>query len=379
MLTPGFEQEAQDIDKLLKDIVNNFDNLETGTYLKIYIFVSHYGNKDEEAEYLYRYIMNFIEEKTKELSERLKDKPKSEIIDLFIDIANKMDIIIHFLMKTFGYLDFYYVRSKNLDKITKVALGIYRKNIFLPIQNQLIEEVNKLLKEDRLGKKEHRAKIKQILNIMKTMDLSSPKIFRKEKSIIWENEKKDEIESLDNQEKWFNLFTKDTEEFLAEKLKEDIQKNSIPEYISKQLEFLKEEKQRQEELSINEIFLKRLNEVIYKKIIEGNLKEIIEEDTGLNSMLENHKFEELTNLFELFKFYEPSLKELANVVAEYVKTRGKLLREKEEIKAKPELFAQQLTELQNEINSMVEKCFKNNEIILSAEKKVFNELMNTEN
>ena len=50
--------------------------------------------------------------------------------------------------------------------------------------------------------------------------------------------------------------------------------------------------------------------------------------------------------------------------------------ESEEIKAKPESLSQRLSELQKEINSIVENCFKNNEIILSAVKQKFGELMN---
>ena len=382
MVLPEFEKNFSNIDKDIKDIIGDFlvdnnDQVKQHDYLKIYNFVFHYGNVYENAEYLYKYFIQIIKENTKELAKKLKDKPNSEIIELFIDISCKMNKIIFFMVHTFSYVDFYFIISRNLKKLTECALEIYRNYLFLPVQNQLIEEVNKLLKEDRLGKKEHRDKIKQILNIMKTMDLSNPKIFKKNNVCIWESRNKEEEKSLDIQNNWFNLFMKDFEEFLDSKVKEDIQKNSIPEYVSIQLEFLKEEKQRQEELFINEIFLPRLNEFIYKKIIGENMKEIIEKDTGFKSMLENQKYEEITNLYELIKFYEPSLKELAKVFHEYVQKRGKLLKEKEEIKTNQELFVQQLTELQNEINSVVEKCFKNNEILLSAAKQAFNELMNT--
>ena len=55
------------------------------------------------------------------------------------------------------------------------------------------------------------------------------------------------------------------------------------------------------------------------------------------------------------------------------------MKEKKEIKEKPELYGQQITEFQNEINSMIEKCFENNEMILSKSKSIFNEdFMNNE-
>ena len=380
-LDPIFVNELKNIDNILKNeiIKNILDgteiNFKIDHYLSIYNFVSKYGNRDIEASHLYEYFNNTLKETFEELSKNLKDKQNNEIIDLFIDFAKKIDIIISFMYNTFSYLEYYYVRNFNKEKILKCALEIYKKYIFLPIQKQVTDEVNKLLKEDRLGKKEYFQKIKKILSIMKTMDLSSPAILKNEKKeLVW-IEKDSEKKNTSIQKYWFDLFLKDTEEFLIAKIKEDLQKNSIPEFITIQLKFLEEEKERQKEV-INEIFIKELNELIYKKIIEDNMKEIIEKESGLKDMLKNNKNEELTNLYELFKLHEPSLKELAKIFVEYVENRGKLLSESEEIKAKPESYPQCLNELQKEINSIVENCFKNNEIILSAVKVKFGELMN---
>ena len=102
-------------------------------------------------------------------------------------------------------------------------------------------------------------------------------------------------------------------------------------------------------------------------------------DTGFIHMLDNHKYEDLTNLFKLFKFNEKNLEVISKALAEYISKKGNLLKEKKEIKEKPELYGQQITEFQNEINSMIEKCFENNEMILSKSKSIFNEdFMNNE-
>ena len=138
----------------------------------------------------------------------------------------------------------------------------------------------------------------------------------KKKRKFW-IEKDSEKKNTSIQKYWFDLFMKDTEEFLIAKIKEDLQKNSIPEFIKSQLKFLEEEKERQKEV-INETPIKELNELIYKKIIEDNMKEIIEKDCGLKDMLKNNKNEELTHLYELFKLHEPSLNELAKIFVEYV-------------------------------------------------------------
>jgi DNA-binding MarR family transcriptional regulator len=346
--------------------------------LEVYNFVSHWGNKDEESCHLYKYFSDLLESSLGELAKELKDKPNSEIIDIFLNVANRADILISFMNKTFSYLDFYYVKSKStIKKLLVKALEIYKKKIFLPIQTQLTDEINKLIKEDRFGKMDNRLRIKKSLIIMKTMDLTTPKIYKENNAIIWDNEIKDENPDPPIQKNWFDLFMKDTEQFTSTKAMQDIQNRSTPEYVLTELKFLDEEKNRQEEL-LNELFLPRLNALIYEKIIGTNMKELVEMESGVKNMLENNKYNELTNLYELFKFYEPSLHEVAKVFRAYIEKRGNALRGDKEIYKDPKKMVPKLIDLQKEINSLVKECFKNNDILQSAKDRAFYEFMKTD-
>ena len=70
-------------------------------------------------------------------------------------------------------------------------------------EKQILIEKNKLnktdinRKDDRLGKNQHRAKINIILNVMKTMDLSSPKLYKKEQKIIWNKKERKFVKEKD--------------------------------------------------------------------------------------------------------------------------------------------------------------------------------------
>ena len=316
-LDPKYLMEKPEIGDLLEKILIKYlvagifpETASQDSYLKVYNFVSHYANKDEEAGDLYVYFEEKIKAVSSELVKELTNKSNSEIIDLFIDVANRMDIFISFMSKTFSYVDFYYVKSKpEKKKLLTTALFIYRENIFKPVQKQLTEEVNKLLKEDRYGRKENRIKIKKVLSIMKTMDLTSPKIFKENNAVVWVNEKKDDNAENPIQKYWFNLYKEDTIQFTASKSMQDIQNRSTPEYVLIQLKFLDEEKNRQEEL-LNEIFLSDLNYIIYEEIIGRNMIELVQMDSGVKSMLKNNKYNELTDLYELFKFWESILHEV---------------------------------------------------------------------
>ena len=381
-LDPKYLMEKPEIGDLLEKILIKYlvagifpETASQDSYLKVYNFVSHYANKDEEAGDLYVYFEEKIKAVSSELVKELTNKSNSEIIDLFIDVANRMDIFISFMSKTFSYVDFYYVKSKpEKKKLLTTALFIYRENIFKPVQKQLTEEVNKLLKEDRFGRKENRIKIKKVLSIMKTMDLTSPKIFKENNAVVWVNEKKDDNAENPIQKYWFNLYKEDTIQFTASKSMQDIQNRSTPEYVLIQLKFLDEEKNRQEEL-LNEIFLPELNAAIYEQIIGKHMENLIYMDSGVNNMLVNNKYEELTNLYELFKFYEESLRKVAVVFRAYIEKRGNALRENKEIYKDPKKMVPQLIDLQKEINTLVKNCFKNNDILQSAKDRAFYEFM----
>jgi DNA-binding MarR family transcriptional regulator len=98
-------------------------------------------------------------------------------------------------------------------------------------------------------------------------------------------------------------------------------------------------------------------------------------DSGVKNMLENNKYEELTNLYELFKFYEESLHKVAIVFRAYIEKRGNALRENKEIYKDPKKMVPQLIDLQKEINTLVKNCFKNNDILQSAKDRAFYEFM----
>ena len=95
------------------------------------------------------------------------------------------------------------------------------------------------------------------------------------------------------------------------------------------MKFLEEEHERQKEL-INEKFLEELNATIYKEIIGRNMVELVEMDSGVKNMLEGQKYDQLKNLYELFKYYKPSLEEISKIFILYIIKRGEELRKNKE-------------------------------------------------
>ena len=243
--------EKQINDKLIKYLkALDFPENDMGFHMIIYNFVTQWGNVDAEAEDLYNNFNKIIEGLATEFKNQIHEKTSSEILEALIERAKRMDILINFLTKTFSFLDFYFSKFRKCPNLFASALSIYRKVLFEPFKEEVTIEVNKLLKEDREGKHEHRNIIKKILSIMKTMDLNNPKIVKEKDASVWiedtapkeaNNEEKKEQEKISIQNFWFEKFKQDTEQFVVNKAKKDIQNRSTPEYVLIELKFIDEE------------------------------------------------------------------------------------------------------------------------------------------
>ena len=362
---------------LLKCLKNEtFPTSNTGMYMKMYNFVHKHGQNDDNATLAYDYYQSIIENLSNEFKNKLINIVDKDIGDVFIDVTYRMDFLICFFKNTFSFLDRYYIKRKKIKTLEKLALDIYKEHLFKPFQEKLTNEVINLLKEDRDGKKDNRFKIKKILEVMKEMDLPRPKITQEKNTFFWNNEINEDYPTP-IQDYWYDYFKQDTERLVVKKARIDIQNRSTPEYISLELKFINEEQEIQKEL-INEIYHERLNYIIYKEIIGKNMLELLEMDTGAKNMLVNNKYDELSNLYKLFKFYEPSLHELSKIFKEYIEGKGKILREDKEKFKDPKKFIPELIALKNEINSLVEKCFENNMILQNANYEGFKNFMKSE-
>ena len=385
-----FFNALQEADKNLYDLlfkylkVGEFPTTSAKSNMKIYDFTQKWGNREAESKELYNYYNKIIKEYSIEFKKQIGDKTSDEIIDAFIDRANRMDIIINFMKKTFSFLDVYFTKFQKCPNLPTSALAIYKQELFTPYQKELTIEVNKLLNEDRYGKFEHRNKIKKILSIMKTMDLTNPEITYENGAYVWINSGKKEQtnENVEEsktpvQDYWYDFFKQDTEKFISKKAKSDFQNRSTPEYINIELEYVAEENKRQEEL-INYEFHKKINDVIYAEIIGKYMADLVEMDTGVNNMLENNKYSELHDLYKLFKLYPASFDLVNKKLQPYIKDRGNTIYNDEQKKRDPKKFIPELINLKIEMDKLVLDCFENDPYFQDAKNKAFSLFMKKE-
>ena len=201
-LSEEYLSEKNEITKLLIDKI--LQHLKDGeipktkreTYTKIYNFTQKYSNKDLECKDLYSYYNKVITEFATELANQLKDKANLELIDGLIDKCNRIDFLINFMLKTFSFLDFYYIKFAKIESLTTVAHGIYKNILLIPLQNKVKDELNNLLKDEKANED----KIKKIQSILALIELINPKLIIKDKKVTWEGEKPEEKKEEEKKE-----------------------------------------------------------------------------------------------------------------------------------------------------------------------------------
>ena len=172
--------------KYLKD--GQIPQIKNNIFLEIYNFVQHWANKDAEAEHLYSFFKKIINDYSTAFLNQLNGKPSNEIIDFFIELSGRMDILINFMVKSFGFIDFYYLKFTKRPCLIETAHEIYKRVFFLPSKEKVTTELNKLLKEEEDGKKENKEKIEKVNNIIKIMDFTHPKLVKEKGNFVWYDE-----------------------------------------------------------------------------------------------------------------------------------------------------------------------------------------------
>ena len=264
------------------------------------------------------------------------------------------------------------------DDITEFSMNIYKKYFFDKLQSKLFKILNELLiKEERNGHMEYRQKIQTIIKIINDMDIIKPKINKKNKtSIIWiEMSKDNQNPPLTYQRKWFDNLLNETENYVKNKSENDINNNTIPEYINNALIYITEELERQKSY-IKDIFHTEINNINYKYLIEDKMNKIIEDETGIKNMFKNNKKDELYGVYLLvyllFNYYPECLNDLKDQFKEYIKERGLSLYNENNL---PNICIPALISMKNEIDEFIEFSFEKDESFIEIKNEEFRSLV----
>ena len=330
-----------------------------------------YDARKELLEYHKEIISNFVDFSFQKMTK----ESNVYFIDSLIENTEKINTLIYWMNQIFKYLDRFHEKDK--QTLSKNAIEIYTNKFFIPIQNKIYKEVNKLIKDDRNLNTESRPKIKAVLNIIDNLDLYSPQIMKENKKIVWMAEKGTEDKNLrEFGDKWYNeTFSIETQKFAKDKAEDDIHRMSAPEYILSQLKYLDEENDRKNDY-INPNYHSDIDIINHKILIGEKAEELAKLDTSFSYMFTNKRNEELKKAYDLISLCPESLNVITTAFKPYIKKRGEEISQNREVSRDPRKFIPQLISLKKEMDNLVEDCFQNNPSFQDAKSKGFNSFMN---
>ena len=329
---------------------------------------------DKQSADLLNYHNNIIESYIIDCRKKMSKESNATLIDSFILHSEHITFLIYWMNRIFCYLDRFYTKAKIKKTLAKGAMDLYHKQFFDNFKNDIYTEVNKLIKEDRNCNKESRNKVKIVMRILKELDLFDPKIMKENNKISWIADKIGENDTPEVQNKWFDYFEVETKKFAKEKCNLNIHSMSAPEYVVSQLKYLSEENERKDEF-INKRYHARIDTINHQCLIGDIMTELAQMDTGVNNMLETKNNLQLSNLYQLFKLYPESLKEITDKFTPYIKNRGNTIYSNKELSKDPKKFIPELISLKKEMDSLVLECFENNNLFQDVKNKAFSLFM----
>ena len=374
------ELESEMIDGILEYVKNGkFPHNNPNSYINVYTYVQTYSDVDtEKSKELFNYQNKILKDFIEESLKKMKKLSNIQFIDAFIKKTENINFLIYWMNRIFTYLDRFFMKSSQKCSLYKNAQNLYRDFFFIHLQSKVYREINKLIKEDRKCNLEFRPKIKTVLKIINDLDIIYPKIIKENNKLVWVAEKNTENEKNEFifGNKWYNdSFENETRQFSEEKAKNDIHNMSASEYITSQLKYLDEEKNREKDF-INPEFHKKIDNINYANLIGSNAEELGKMDTGIPYMFKNRKTEELKKTYQLFKLYPNSLKYITEAFQPYIKQRGEEITENKEISKDPKKFVPELIKLKLEMDNLVEECFERDNSFQDTKNKGFSNFMN---
>ena len=380
----NFDEAKELLEKgIISDIINYLKNgifpkAKSDGFMNAYFIIQTLTDSgDELSKNLIYYHDKTIEDFISSCYDKLADEPDN--LESFLKYTENIYSLIYLMNRIFSYLDRFYTKAKK-PKISlgKGSLKLYYENFFKHFQDKIFKEVNKLIKIDRNGNKEHRMTIEKIMKIFRDLDLEEPIIMKEKNKIFWvgdNNTGEKEIPTIQNS--WFKYFERETKLFAEEKAKKDITLPT-PDYVNKQLAYLDEENQRQREF-IGPKFKSRIDEINYFYLIGERTEELAQKDTGIKKMLGDQKngqiIDQLSNLYKLFKLYKNSLDEIIKEFKPYIKARGDAIRNNKDVSKNPKKFIPELISLNKEMDNLIYNCFEDKNIFKDAKNEAFKSFM----
>lgn len=262
--------------------------------------------------------------------------------------------------------DRYYLKNCSMQTLATSALQFFKEKCFNQIHVNLKDALLNQITKDRNNEKVDWDLLKNCIQAFVQMGFITADIVKQDDDYVWKGEKnlltyeKNFEEHLINKVRYlspFYILIQAKEEY-SQKCNGWFLNLNCPEYVREAEKNLVKEEERANYFLQQETKPKLLG-IIQTEIIEKQAQNLVEKDTGCDAMFQHKKLDELSQMFNLFKRVESTLKFIIQKMAPYIEGRGEKIVTDEALLKDPIEFTAKLLNLKKEMDEMVQFSFQN--------------------
>mmetsp|Transcript_11867 Transcript_11867/g.24023 ORF Transcript_11867/g.24023 Transcript_11867/m.24023 type:complete len:768 (-) Transcript_11867:48-2351(-) len=353
---------AAKIWKGLKDSIDEIHNQDASLlsfeelYRSAYNLVLH-----KHGDVLYNGVKSCVEEHLAKVSDSVSQQSLDETVMKRLGMA-WTDHMLKMVMVRDSicmYMDRTYVVQQKKRPVYEVGLCAFREKIWERkdvkgrVERMLMAEVGR----ERDGELIDRGVMKNVLQMLLEIGIDSDAVYERD---------------------FEKMFLEGTKEFYRRESQEYLSRNSAPDYVRKAEKRLNEEKSRVTHY-LSPATEPKLMSIVETELIAAHAQSLVDMDkSGVVTMLENGKVEELRNMFDLFCLVPSTVDILRSAVCEHVKRTGRQLVQDQERVKDPVVFVKGVLEMRDKYDAVVEDAFRGEKKAGKKVKEAFEHFINAD-
>lgn len=333
--------------KAIKEIQNGnasqlrFEEL----YRNAYTLVLHkYG------ELLYVGVSECVQEKLQEISRAVASARNEHLLETIVIKWEEHKLIMTMIRDILMYMDKTYCRLHKKVPVYDQGLLLFQAHVVRneqisgPLKAMLLQNIY----NERIGEQIDRVLMKNCLKMLVEVAVSSREVY---------------VEDFETE------FLLQTRNFYRQESQDFISRNTVPDYLRKIEERLKQEENRADTyldpLSKNELL-----KCVQEELINQYAKRLVEnEASGCREMFTHDQIDDLGRMYSLFSRVPATLDFVRNTMSGLIRETGTAIVKDEENLKNPKVFVQQVLDCRHKYNSIVELAFQSDRKFVVALKE----------
>mmetsp|Transcript_95352 Transcript_95352/g.269412 ORF Transcript_95352/g.269412 Transcript_95352/m.269412 type:complete len:754 (+) Transcript_95352:72-2333(+) len=367
--------EAERVQPLLEYLKTGvFENKTNMTFMKAYSVVVQFGDQQAHSFKLYSYYKKVISEYCDENVALMSGCAGEELLRKLADLWEKQTILVFWMQRVFQYLDRFFTKNnKEYPDLFSAALRCFQETVYDRVKDKCIEAMIHTINRERNSYDINQDVIKLLVEMLCTVGDPQPKIIKQKDiydRLLWQSSSKGFYKN-DFETKLLST----TADFYRAKVTGWMAECSNPQFLDRVGRCLEDEERRLSQY-LDRSSEQDLRVVVQRELILKTAKQLVEMDSGCQFMFRNQKYEDLTQMYKLFRREPTMLPHVTGVMEPYIEERCSKIVEDQAFIDDPPKYVEKVLELKLELDEMVGNCFDNDSGFQKARNRGLENVLN---